>query len=672
VNVDLKEFLKAYVAEVDEQLGGANARLLEIEAALRLGQHHPRAVRELFRALHTVKGLSSMVGVDAVVTISHRVESLLRVADRQGGQLTAEAIEAVLQAVRAIEHRVREVARNEEASAAPAALLEALDALEPAPARSGETVQVELDLEPALLAKLAPFEVAALRGARGAGRRAVRAGFSPSPAKAERGLNINSVRERVSQVAEIVKVLPLARPPSDDAPGGLAFALLLVTAAGDEEIATALGIDPREVCTLDRALPAAAQEVLPAAQLELETDLAEDEVAPQRLRFVRVDVARLDDAMEQLSTLIVTRSRMARAVANLQAAGVQTRELTEVLRDNARQLRDLRASILRVRMVPVGEVLDRLPLVLRGLRRDSGKQVRLLIEAGSAELDKGVAERLFPALVHLVRNAVDHAIEAPELRARLGKPAEGMLRIAVTSHESARLELTVSDDGAGVDRAAVAQRVGREVPSTDSSLLEALCRAGLSTREQATTTSGRGMGMDIVKRIVVDQLGGELAMKTEAGSGTVFTLRVPLTLTIVDAFTLDCRGQRFVVPVSSVEEILEVDAGAVRYGPVSGAPHLGLLSRRGETVPLVDLGTALGFGAAAQTARQALLVRFRAEPMAFGLDRVIGQQEAVVRPLADPLLQVPGIAGATDLGDGRPTLVLDLHSLGAAMQERAA
>jgi two-component system chemotaxis sensor kinase CheA len=672
VNVDLREFLSAYVAEVDEQLESANARLLEIEAALRQGEHHPRAVRDLFRALHTVKGLSAMVGVDPVVTISHRVESLLRIADRQGGELSAEAIDAVLQAVRAIEHRVREVARNDEASAVPPALLELLDGLEPAPVAQGGASETLLDLDPALLAKLAPFELASLRAARGGGRRALRAGFSPSPAKAERGLNINSVRERVAMVAEIVKVIPLAVPASEEAPGGLAFALLLVTAAGDEEIASALGIDPSEVHTLDRALPAEVEGSLPAPPVEVEAELAEDEVAPQRLRFVRVDVARLDDAMEHLSTLIVTRSRMARAVASLQAAGVPTRELTEVLRDNARQLRDLRASILRVRMVPLAEVLDRLPLVMRGLRRESGKQVRLVLEAGSAELDKGVAERLFPALVHLVRNAVDHAIESPEVRARLGKPAEGLLRIAVTSHESARLELTVSDDGGGVDRAAVARRAGREVASTDSSLLEALCRAGLSTREQATTTSGRGMGMDIVKRIVVDQLGGELSMNTEAGSGTVFTLRVPLTLTIVDAFTLDCRGQRFVVPVSSVEEILEVDAGAVRYGPMSGVGHLGLLERRGETVPLVDLGTALRMNAAAQASRQALLVRFRSEPMAFGLDRVIGQQEAVVRPLADPLVQVAGIAGATDLGDGKPTLVLDLHSLGAAVQERAA
>ncbi|MEJ7733509.1 MAG: chemotaxis protein CheW [Polyangiaceae bacterium] len=495
--------------------------------------------------------------------------------------------------------------------------------------------------------------------------------FTPSPKQAERGLNITAVRERVAALAEIVQVLPLAVPPSPDAPGGLSFALLLVTAAPDLDIAAAIGIDASDVRQLDSApVEPVPSDAAPAVVVD-EPELL-DEVAPQRLRFVRVDVARLDDAMEHLSTLIVTRSRLARAVAGLRAAGVQTRELAEVLRDNGRQLRDLRASILRVRMVPVAEVLDRLPLVLRGLRRESGKQVRLLVEAGNAEVDKGVAERLFPALVHLVRNAVDHAIEAPELRARLGKPEEGTLRITVGSHSNARLELTVSDDGGGVDRAAVARRAGGELPSTDDTLLDALCRAGLSTRDEATMTSGRGMGMDIVKRIVVDQLGGELSMKTEAGSGTVFTLRVPLTLTIVDAFTLDCRGQRFVVPVSSVEEILEVDPAAVRFGPSSRAERLGLIERRGEAVPLVDLGGALRMKAEAQATRQALLVRYRGEPLAFGLERVIGQQEAVVRPLADPLVQVAGIAGATDLGDGRPTLVLDLYSLGAALQERAA
>jgi len=339
------------------------------------------------------------------------------------------------------------------------------------------------------------------------------------------------------------------------------------------------------------------------------------------------------------------------------------------VRDNTRQLRDLRAAILRVRMVPVGEVLDRIPLLLRGLRRESGKQVRLSVDAGSAELDKGVAERLFPAIVHLVRNAVDHAIETPKERVLAGKPEEGTLRIACFAQSNTRLELRVTDDGKGIDRASIARLAGREI-STDAALLDALCRAGFSTRGEATTTSGRGMGMEIVKRIVVDQLGGELAMKTEIGKGTTFTLRVPLTISIVDAFTMECHDQRFVVPVSVVDEILEKNGAAVRYGPSGGVDdgaRAGVLRRRGETVPLVDLASALRLRTGGAHGRQAMLVRFGGEPIAFGMNRVIGQQEAVVRPLIDPLVQAPGVAGATDLGDGKPTVVLDLVALGATL-----
>lgn len=665
--VDLKEFLSAYLAEVEEQLQAANARLLEIEASAREGKTNPRSVRHLFRALHTIKGLSAMVGVEPAVAIAHRMEAVLRVADNAGGRLDLASVDTLLQAVRAIEHRVREISERKDASPAPRAILEALDQLEPTPVLGSSDRAVALDLDPAIASKLAPFEVELLvEGVRG-GRRAVRADFSPSPAKAERGFSINSVRERLGSIAEIVKVVPVSVPPTESAPGGLSFAILLLTSASDDDLGTAVGVAPE---TLRMLVPSAPLEsLLPPPLAGGEPGDGEDrEPTLNRRNIVRVEVSRLDDAMEHLSTLIVTRSRLARAVAQLTAAGVNTRELLEIARDHARQLRDLRAAILRVRMVPVGEVLDRIPLLLRGLRRESGKLVRLKLDPGNAELDKGVAERLFPAIVHLVRNAVDHAIESPAERVAAGKPEEGTLRIACVAHSNTRLELVVTDDGRGVDRSSVARRTGRENTS-DASLLDAICRAGLSTRDEATTTSGRGMGMDIVKRIVVDQLGGELAMKTEAGVGTTFTLRVPLTISIVDAFTLECRDQRFVVPVSMVEEIFEIDRASVRYGPSRAGGdggRVGVLERRGEAVPLVELASVLHLPGG-PPGRQAMLVRRGGDPIAFGLDRVIAQQEAVVRPLIDPLVQAPGVSGATDLGDGKPTLVLDLLELGAAL-----
>jgi two-component system chemotaxis sensor kinase CheA len=397
-----------------------------------------------------------------------------------------------------------------------------------------------------------------------------------------------------------------------------------------------------------------------------------------RQGFVRVDVVRLDEAMDQLSALIVTRSRLARAVAELKAAGVGVRDLTEILKDNTRQLRDLRAAILRVRMVLLADVLDRVPLIVRGLRRDSGKRVALDIDVGNAELDKAVAERLFPAIVHLVRNAVDHALETPADRHLAGKPQEGIVSIRCAAHSNTRIELTIADDGRGVDRASVALRTPGLGPS-DAALLDAICLPGMSTRAEASTTSGRGMGMEIVKRIVVDELGGELFMRTELGKGTSFTLRVPITIAIVDAFVVECASHRFIVPVSVVEEILEIDHAQTRFAPsradLHGTAPLGMVRRRAETLPLLDLASMLQLPCAQERPRQALVVRHGGEPVAFAVHRVLGQQEAVVRPLVDPLVQVAGISGAADLGNGRPTLVLDLYALsqhGALSRESAA
>jgi two-component system chemotaxis sensor kinase CheA len=172
------------------------------------------------------------------------------------------------------------------------------------------------------------------------------------------------------------------------------------------------------------------------------------------------------------------------------------------------------------------------------------------------------------------------------------------------------------------------------------------------------------MGMDIVKRIVEGQLGGELFMKTDPGRGTTFTLRIPLTIAIADAFVIECADHRFIVPVSMVEEIIEIDEGAIRFVPTrAGSAPVGMVPRRGETLPLLDLAAILGLPSISQRPRHALVARRGGEALAFGFHRVLGQQEAVVRPLVDPLIQVLGISGAADLGDGKPTLVLDLGSL---------
>ncbi|GAC1537608.1 MAG: chemotaxis protein CheA [Polyangiales bacterium] len=665
--VDLKEFIGAFLAEADEHLAAANTHLLSMETSVRKGESTARAVRELFRALHTIKGLSAMVGVEPIVAIAHRMETVLRAADRAGGVVPDGAIDVLLRGVRAIEQLVRALGAGQPVTAPPQSLLDALESLEPVVLAPTAADLPSLELDPAIASKLTASEREQLVRGVVEGRRAVRVDFRPSPARSAAGSTINSVRERIGAIAEIVRVLPQMTPASAEALAGLSFAIVVLTAATDAQLELAADSDPGQLWVLAEPadLVAPMSEALPEVE-EGATDAYEP-----RTNVLRVEVARIDDAMERLAALIVTRSRLARAVAMLAEAGTPSRDLVQVLTDQTRQLRDLRKSILRVRMVRMAEVLDRVPLIVRGLCRASGKLVRLQMDLGGTELDKAVADRIFPALVHLVRNAIDHGIESPAARSAAGKPEEGTLRILCAEHSSSRLEIEVSDDGDGIDRASVARHAHADTPETDVALLDMLCRPGVSTRDEVTTTSGRGMGMDIVRRIVVDQLAGELELSSTRGAGTRFVLRVPLTVSIVDAFTLECSGQRFVVPVSMVEELIDIDPAKVIYGPiaVTGAERrgVGMLQRRGEAVPLIELATALRLGRPKERARKALIVRRAGEPMAFGLDRVIGQQEAVVRPLEDPLVRVQGISGATDLGDGRPTLVLDLVTLSARL-----
>ncbi len=654
---DVNEFLAGYLAEVEDHLKSARDHIGEVEAALREGRPHPRAVRELFRSLHTIKGLSGMVGADPIVDLAHAMETVFRAAERAAGRLPAQALDLLVQALAGIEQRVAALAHGRPVPSAPAALIAALDAL---PTVAGEpTESGRLTLEPALAARLGPAERQELELGVARGLRAVRIDFRPSAERAAAGLTITAVQQRVAALGQVVKVVPLSTPKSDAAPAGLVFAILLLTGETPARVAEAAGVDEAEAAAV-----AEARAPAPAP-------LPEDEgpaLEPVRAGVIRVEVARLDDALEKLSALVVHRYRLEAALAGLAEKGVDLRSILPILKENRRQLRDMRAAIMRARMISVADMLDRVPLIVRGLSRQSGKPLRVEVAAGRAELDKSVADRLFPAVVHLLRNAVDHGIEAPEARARAGKPAEGLLRVECRERANNQLELTVADDGSGVDRARVATQAGRDAPATDAALLELLSMPGLSTLTEATTTSGRGMGMNIVRQVAVEQLGGQLEVQSVPGRGTTFVMRVPLSITIVDAFSFEAGAQRFTAPVASIEEIVELSPEAMTGAP---APAEGLavrlLERRGEAIPVVALDAAFRLPGASGAARKAMVVRRQGHPFAFGVDRLLGQQEVVVRPLEDPLVRVPGVTGSTDLGDGRPTLVLDLVALSGAV-----
>ncbi len=660
---DRSEFVAGYLAEVEEHLANADSQLLKLEQAAAAGAPQLRMLRELFRALHTIKGLSAMVGVEPVVELAHELEALLRTRDRTASPLSSAGVEQLFRGVRAIGLRVRAFAEGRPIEPAPQDLLDALGALQappPEPTRS----PLALSIAPELMAKLSPAEREQLNQGLAADQRALQIDFSPSPERSARGLSITSVRERVGKLAEIVKVVPRSVPKSELAPSGLTFSLLVLSSASTEALAAAAQVEPQELV----ALSAAAAEEPPAAEHDEgeEHALAHD--------TIRVDVRRLDDALDRLSALIVSRHRLERATRSLHEAGADVRELETILGEHRRELRHLRSALTHARMVPMHQLLERVPLLVRGMARDAGKRVRLEIDARHAELDKAVAERVFPAILHLVRNAVDHGIEPSAQRVALGKPEEGTIRVVCTQRAGNMLELSIGDDGAGIDREHVARKANAPLPRNDRELLALITRPGLSTRDAADARSGRGMGMDIVKQVAIDTLGGELTLTSEAGLGTTFTLRLPMSVSILDSFVFRCGAQSFVVPLAIIEEVVELDDSQVVNAPMPKKRAVGarILRRHGRNIPLFELASL--FGSPTQQPRQtlasqprglrsALVVRRDETRCAFSVDAMLGQQEVVVRPLEDPLVRVTGVTGSTDLGDGRPTLVLDLWAL---------
>jgi two-component system chemotaxis sensor kinase CheA len=590
------------------------------------------------------------------------MEALLRATEQAGGRLRQDALDALVQGIAAIEERVGRVARGEAVPPAPKGLLDALARLD-TPVPQGPPRAT--DLPPELAAKLTAADLEQLHAGVAGGRRAARIDFVPSPERAAAGLDITAARQRLEPLAEVVKVLPRGVPRDPSAPAGIVFVLVVLTSAPSEALAAAIEAPAEAIRDIRVTTGAVVEESSGADGAEAP--------GPTEHAFVRVPVARLDEALERVSALIVSRSRLARAVDALARGGIDVRGLAPLLQDHARDLRMLRGAVMRSRLVRMAEVLERAPLLVRGLAQSSGKQVRLVLDAGESEVDKTVGDRLFPVVIHLLRNGVDHAIEPPQERRAAGKPAEGTIRIACRNRGEGQLEVAVSDDGRGVDVAAVAAKAGVPPPSTGPELVALLSTPGLSTLSAPTRTSGRGIGMDVVRRVVVTDLGGELEVATASGAGTTFTLRVPLSLTILDGLTFECAGETYVVPTAAVDELVEIDPAALVAGPrpARAGPPAWMLRWRDASVPFFELRDVLGVTARGE-ARRAIIFQRDGTPFGFGVDRMVGRQEVVIRPLTDPLVGRAGVAGATDLGDGRPTLVLDLAALARALPAAAA
>ncbi|HEX8556768.1 MAG TPA: chemotaxis protein CheA [Pyrinomonadaceae bacterium] len=664
------QFLDDYFAECDEHLTLVRRHLLALEErAGRRGVEQP-LLDELFRSFHTLKGISAMVELSEAEQLAHHMESYLRALRQHETRLGDEGVEALLAATTVLE-QVIAARRREETPPAIHATVARLNALvsapapeQPAPPRAGgeSAAEAKTGLRPA------PTPAAAAAG-RTENTRAWRFEFTPTPALSERGVNVNSVRARLQEIGEILRATPHVRGQ-----GEIVFEFVIAT--GVEESAFAgwrednLTYAPAE----EAAAAVTGTRPPPAGPVTAsDSDAAEDPratpatpalsmLAPSNV--VRVDLARLDELMRLIGELVTSRARLDDGLKELKrrVAPAEWRELQETSQAIARQLRDLREGVMRVRMVQVGEIFERMRFVVRDLARESGKEIRLELLGQETEVDKFLVERMMNPLLHLVRNAVSHGLETVEERAALGKPREGKITLrAATSGDNVLIE--IADDGRGIDAERVAARararglITGDAVVGESLLLELICAPGFSTRDEADRASGRGVGMDVVAA-AIEELGGALTLDTEKNRGTRFTVELPLTLAIADALIASVAGQRFAFPQTAVREIIEVEASAVKV-----LENNEIISYRGGALPLVRLARLFGLDETTPRAFHVFVVGSGASAMGLAVDRAIGQREIVVRGLNDPLVKVAGVAGATDLGDGRVVLILDAAAL---------
>ncbi|HYV10345.1 MAG TPA: chemotaxis protein CheA, partial [Pyrinomonadaceae bacterium] len=379
---------------------------------------------------------------------------------------------------------------------------------------------------------------------------------------------------------------------------------------------------------------------------------------------VRVDLERLDDLMRIIGELVISRTRLEEQLTELKriTSPALWRSLQETNLSMGRQLRDLRESVMRVRMVQIGEIFERMTFVVRDLARESGKKIIVQLSGGETEIDKFLVERMMDPLMHLVRNAVSHGLETVAEREAQGKRSEGLLSLSATT-EGEMIVIKIADDGRGIDRNLVINRArarGISHDNTDiddAALLDLIATPGFSTRDEADRESGRGVGMDVVKK-ATQELGGRITLATKPGEGTSFTIELPLTLAIAEALIVSVDGQRFAVPQSGVREVFEVESASTKV-----LENNEIVSYRGKVLPLLRLARVFEMNHERGEKFHVLVIGEDANAVGLVVDRIIGQREIVVRAIKDPIAQSKGIAGATELGDQRVVLILDIGAL---------
>lgn len=705
--MDMDNARDALVQEARELLAAMEMALMQIEAEGASSE----AINAIFRAAHTIKGSAGLFAFERIVSFTHVAESVLDKVRNGSLPLDTNLLSLLLECGDYIGELVEAIAaRREEEEPDPVkrgrlelslnALLGVTAAAHPAVHAKGaaaDTAQIEVDdgsavssdnwhlslrFSPDVLRNgMDPLSFLrylgtigrivhivtlpdALPDARVMDPEACYLGFEVDFASDADRQTIEGVFEFVREDSEI-RILP----PHGKIAEYIGLIQSLAEPAGrlGEILVKGGALTPSE---LDNVLAQQAAEPVPAKPLG--TLLVEQDKVPQAVvaaaltkqkqgeekrtqeqKFIKVEVSKLDALIDLVGELVI-----AGAAANLVAHREKHARFEEATQSISSLVEQIRDAALTLRMVPIGEVFQRFPRVVRDISRELGKEIQLLVTGADTELDKSMVEKLSDPLMHIVRNAMDHGIESKEARVMAGKAVEGTLRLNAY-HESGSIVIEVSDDGRGLDRDRILAKaierglVSAEQPLSDGEIYRLIFEPGFSTAEQVTNLSGRGVGMDVVKKNI-ESLRGEVEIVSRQGQGTTVRIRLPLTLAIIDGFQVMVGDSQFVIPLELVIECIDISSHDMRHN---------IVKLRGEPLPFVRLRELFDLPEAEHVRESLVVVQYGQQRAGLVVDKLLGEFQAVIKPLGLLFGEVKGISGSTILGDGRVALILDVPHL---------
>jgi len=701
------EILQDFMVEAGEILEQLNEQLVELE---RSPDDHD-LLNAVFRGFHTIKGGAGFLGLNNMVDVCHRSEDVFNLLRNGQKQVTAQLMDTVLPVLDVLNAQFEQLRAAEEPGPAPAELLQGLEALAQADAEQPAVAPPPAAaLAPAPIPEPTPVPVAAapasvaamVEGEMGditdeefeALLDALEHPSSTQPAAAAEAAATPAGDDITEEEFEALLdelhgkgqfKAPAVEATAPPAPAGdeiteEEFENLLDELHGKGQFKAPAPAAGAPAAASPAAAPAPAPAPAAAAApvravAAAAAEPAGDKAAAQAETTVRVDTKRLDDIMNMVGELVLVRNRIA-TLAHVGDINQAREEMIKAVANLDVVTGDLQTSVMKTRMQPIKKVFGRFPRVVRDLARTLKKEVNLVMQGEDTDLDKNLVEALADPMVHLVRNAVDHGVEMPEVREKAGKPRQGTLLLAA-EQEGDHILLIIEDDGAGMDPEVLRRKAVEKgmmdadaaARLDDKEAFNLIFAAGFSTKTEISDVSGRGVGMDVVKTRIA-QLNGSIDIDSQRGKGTRLSIKVPLTLAIMPTLMIKLREQTFALPLVSVNEIFHLDL--TKTNVVDGQL---VVMVRGKALPLYYLTRWLVGGCRGVPLPETghvVVVHIGTQLVGFVVDYLIGQEEVVIKPLGSMLHGTPGLAGATITGDGKIALILDVPGLMKAYGRRQA